>query len=251
MNAKYSPIGPIDVLEALQREGLLGDYLLLLAHDVLKHPRRYQNLVAQIQSRSTFVMMDNSLIELGKAMDFAQVRAAADYVFAQVVVAPDTLQDSNETVSLVNRAISHYSSRDRFRLMLVPQGKTQTEVDNTVERLTKIVHHAGIDVFWGVPRIITNTLGTRLDTINTITQASGEKIHLLGMSKDFGDDVHCLQHPSVMGIDSANPLVMGMHNKILGQHEYAHLDRGGYWDLKELNDHMRENVTTMHKLARG
>lgn len=252
--ARYSPIGNIAVLQHLQHQGLLGDYLLLLTHDILRHKRDYARLVNEIQSKNRMIIVDNSLIELGTALPVAQVIEAASIVHGDVIVLPDVLSDSGGTLQVLQAAYRElqiqYTDGPYPKGMIVSQGRTQEEVNKFVDT----IHDIGINPeWWGVPRIITNTLGSRLPTVEYITDKCNGmcNIHLLGMSQDFSDDLGCLYHPFVAGIDSANPLVMGMHGKVFGQHSYIHLGREGYWDMLGVTTTMAENVKSMHKLARG
>ena len=73
------------------------------------------------------------------------------------------------------------------------------------------------------------------------------QIHLLGMSNNFVDDMACTSMPNVMGIDSANPMVMGYQGiSIWDRVGIEHLPRGDYWECVTLNKCMEDNVDWMN-----
>ena len=254
MHARYSPIAPITLLEELLKaeikvkvgNSILGNYLLLLSHDVLKHPERYEELVLEVRYRydskkglshqETFIIMDNSVVELGKAMDFDDVVEAACVVEADCIMTPDVLGSAAETQDLCTKYMSQLRSSCGFPLMRVPQGKDNAELVQCVDWIRQnLPADEGKPEYWGVPRWITNKIGSRIPITQYITM-TGENVHthLLGMSQNYVDDCRCAKLDDVMGIDSANPLVMGyMHLPV--RKKWIHMDRGNYWDIKHID----------------
>lgn len=244
----YSPIAPIKVLRQLQEEGILGNYLLLLAHDVLEHPREYANLVRPLlRQDDSFIIMDNGVVELGEPMPSHKVLAAADLVSASCIVSPDVIGDFYGTKKLAIRDIPYFLD-ERVEVMAIPQGRCIGEIGayiNWVYERFPSIH------LWGIPRWFATKLGTRqhaIDHINVL-QSDRARIHLLGMSDKLGDDLKCLGMKNVMGIDSANPLVIGRNGLHMSSHDYYHASRGDYWDDPVLCWMSKENVKWMHSEA--
>lgn len=239
--ARYSPVAPISLLQQLHQHNLLGDYLLLLAHDVLEHPEEYLSLTDDVAARyanDLFIIMDNSVIETGAPLPMDKVLQAANIVSANVVVSPDVIGDFESTKILFEDVPHELKQREFGGLMLVPQGDEYKALYDCVDWY---LEHSN-SVYWGVPRWIANTFGTRKFIVDYIADnCSGALIHLLGMSAHLNDDLEVAMHPNVIGIDSANPLVLGLHNV-----QYStggiHLPRGDYWCVKELNEDMVYNV---------
>lgn len=245
--AKYSPVGPIAVLEQLHKYNVLGDYLLLIAPDVIAHPNRYKALVDSLRQTvdDLFIIMDNGVIENGTPLDIQSTLLACDVVKANVVVLPDTLRSREATCKAAVEAAQVV--QDHYDIMAVPQGRTTAEVLSCVEQLRDSIDPK----YWGIPRWMANDFGSRHYAVDAVMHCTrNPHVHLLGMSQRHADDLECSHRIGVSGIDSANPLVMGMHN-IKQAGNFVHLDRnfGGknYWDCTDVNEIMVQNVKTIRK----
>lgn len=249
---QYSPIAPVHILQQLHDRNKLGNYLLLLAHDVLEYPLQYSNLLFDVRSAheadSTFIILDNGVIERGAPLRVDDLLEAASLVDPSCVVAPDVVGDFPATQKLIMTE-GHLIARD-YPIMFIPQGKTIDEIQNCIDWIAASFHGETLrQGFWGVPRWVTNKLGSRRKIIQYLTDSfSPCRIHLLGMSKNLRDDFTCLHSPYVMGIDSANPLVLG-RAEIQMDHfmQYEHLEREDYWKCSRLIGDMEFNVEWMHE----
>jgi hypothetical protein len=100
--ARFAPVVPLAVAQALKNANLLGTYHLLLAHDTLAHPEAYREMYGAhalpVSDDPKCVIMDNSVVELGEAMPFEQVQAAADIVDADFIVAADAFLEAEITI---------------------------------------------------------------------------------------------------------------------------------------------------------
>ncbi len=244
---RYSPIAPIALLENMLGQAIIGNYLLLLAHDVLANQYRYALLLQHIRSvysENVFIMMDNSLVELGEALEAAAVIEAAKVVRADCIMTPDALGGFEETRRLVEVQTDQLLDSG-FDLMRVPQGKDFKELTECVNWLRLQLPAEPLEPeYWGIPRWITNKLGSREPTIAYIN-GTGDietSVHLLGMSEDFNDDMACTQVSGVMGIDSANPVVLGQKGYDISAGFTTHMDRGDYWSHSTLSSLAYRNI---------
>lgn len=211
--AYFAPVCPVHILKQLAAEGSMGTYHLPLAHDVLEHKDEYHNLF--VKSRyADFIsttILDNSVIELGTAVDINVIGEAAKIVHANVIVLPDVLLDAEATVANCKAAIpvwrevmfNIYGSRP-WSFMIVPQGKTPGEFAWCAEQFAN-----DIDIgWWGIPRNYNiKGLGSRRDAVEIVRSInSSRKIHLLGFSDNIVDDVLSARSEHVAGIDSAVPI---------------------------------------------
>ena len=245
---RYSPIAPVHILHELHRQGDLGNYLLLLAHDVLEHPQEYMDLLFEVRedhNDDVFIILDNGTVERGAPVELHEILDAASIVEPSCVVSPDVIGDALATRKLVMQQGSVIAQD--YPLMLIPQGKTKDEIETCIDWMANSFTPNQAP-YWGVPRWFANTFGSRQYCVRYMGHFHSErKMHLLGMSKYMRDDWMCCKAPYVMGIDSANPLVLGyngieMHDMM----EYTHLDRDDYWEQPKLTELMTQNVEWMH-----
>lgn len=249
--AKYAPVGPIAVLEHLQSSGTLGGYLLLLAHDVLAHPRGYTKLVKYAFSAhkgKCFIIMDNSTIELGKPMSANEVIEAALIVNADCVVLPDVPGDFDATKALIKKDFDAFQDAG-ISIMKIPQGKDSAHLVACVDWMYEEVQVIGDTDYWGVPRWITNEIGSRKPIIQYINVRTSYKcsIHLLGMSRNLADDIGCTLLQNIIGIDSANPIVFGQAKKRMAYDVYIHMERGDYWNDTNVHPAVHDNIQYIRK----
>lgn len=241
--AKFGPVAPIQVVEKLT-PGAAGDYHLLLAHDVAENAARYSEYFLKFMNMT--IIMDNSVIELGGAVDLGVVKKACEAVPSTTIVLPDVLLDGKATVDSCSAALETWPNAfrdvlgDRCGFMYVPQGKTLQEWAVSAERLA---HHPLIN-FWGIPR---NLVGQHIDRRDAIDIAyalnPSRRIHLLGFSDDVVADVLSCQDKRVEGIDSAVPL----RAATLGKSMSLGLDlppRGDWWATAEHCSLMDHNIET-------
>ncbi len=245
---RFSPVGPIALLEDLQTERLLGNYLLLLAHDIIAHAERYEKLVSTVRfqgGKETFIILDNSMMELGCSMSTNELQTAHSIVRPNCTILPDILEDGMRTVKYSVQSSDAMAKSGLAPFMAVPQGKSLPEISWCAQQLSLI---SGVE-YWGVPRAIANRFGTRRIMMNVLGfgREAGyritlqQNIHLLGMSNYIADDLHCMVMPGIMGLDSANPLVLGQQGYRLSQ-ELRHTTRGDFWNETRLTQETRDNI---------
>lgn len=248
MPCRYSPVGPIRILECLQDAGVLGNYLLLVAPDVLADDMGYSLLLDNAHdpgNADEFIIMDNGVIERGKALPFDEVLNAAEIALPDCVVMPDVLGEYAATRALVESQINLISDSP-WPLMMVPQGKDLVGIVSCIDWLAREVWPLWPDKnYWGIPRWIANECRTRapvIDYINRLGMEPAPQIHLLGMSDNWADDLNCSIHANVIGIDSANPIVRGIMNHRMETDKPMHVPRGDYWEATEINGTVLENI---------
>jgi hypothetical protein len=233
--AQFAPVAPPNVLRSLRDLGdtIVGRYHLLLAHDVVARPHLYKDLLPD----GSFVIMDNSIIELGHPVDAPTMKRALEIVPSNVVVLPDVIKDYDQTLELSFMAADQYSKfvdPAKTKYMAVPQGQTRAEIIKSALELAYI-DNVGC---WGIPRHITSWEGTRMDFIKWIWEKQetrlkssrwGPFIHLLGFSENMEDDLKCSHLSGVLGIDSAVPVRMGQNKQIIQRTQQAHAPRDDWW----------------------
>jgi hypothetical protein len=217
----FSPICSLAMMDRLRFHACLGRYHLLLAHKVLEDPKGwgtfFKNRARNFNGIKPFVIMDNSLIELGKSLPAEDIARAAECVDATCAVLPDALtngyltaQLSYETAPLLREALPK-----GCKLMGVVQGETWDEYLWCADTL---VRECEVD-YLCVPRITYRMLGSRLPITDYLWELYEKPIHLLGFSEFIPDDIAtAVSCQGVLGIDSTLPLRLGFDGKKLIHH---------------------------------
>src|ERR1700761_753337 len=151
--ARYAPVAPTKLLAKLRRESpnTFGLYHLSLAPDILALPNYYSNLYP----RDAFVIMDNSMIELGHPMEAVDLIKAASYINPRCIILPDVRGESEHTFELSMRAASELKPLG-IPYMAVPQGRTLVQYVRSAARLGNL---PGVK-FFGIGRTTVEDLGS-------------------------------------------------------------------------------------------
>ena len=232
--AKFAPVVPWAVATQLQKRGILGEYHLLLAHDVIKPENidAYRRIYKEnFGGLDRLIIMDNSVIELGHPVPMEHMMLAVRSVQAQVIVLPDVLLDKVSTIKATRKGYDEYFEilDQNKSFMVVPQGGTFEEWKECADIVCKLSA-----VEWvGIARNVQESLGqSRVDAcMYIIKKFPRKKVHLLGFSNNLLDDLAACKLPSVVGIDSAVPIRIAMRERLLiGKNDIPHTPRGDWWD---------------------
>jgi len=257
--AKFAPVAPLNIAINLANLGALGDYHLLLAHDVIAsedNKKEYRELYKPIVDNGGLIIMDNSVVELGGAVNCATVLEAARVVNAEYIVSADAFLDMEGTMNATHRFIQDYYSyqwAEVPRLVGVVQGRT------TAECLMCADLYASIKAFRGIaiPRCLTPVLGSRMPLAIELYKRYSTRFslwHLLGFSDDLVDDVATARLPWIDGIDSAAPLRAGVKGIGFSMPAFDAGPRGSFWEtpnsLANLRRHdIENNVNLVRKVV--
>jgi hypothetical protein len=226
-SANFAPILPVQLLNSLDRIGHLGNYNLVLAHDVLAKPHEYQEVFGTHRdphpARTT--ILDNSLIELGEALDYADLAHAADIVRATHIILPDVLFDRRATIRASQVALHELTkqppSSPPVQYMGVAQGTSLEEYVDCAHTLVEM----GVSAL-GIPKRVRKVLSTRHVLVSACS-GFGVPIHLLGMSNDLTDDIYACHLGHVTGLDSAVPIWLGLQGRLLQNPPARHFEHPG------------------------
>lgn len=252
--AKFAPVAPIRILEQFSKQHILGEYHLLLAHDIVAselNRAAYHEVFGQRKWDGT-VILDNSVIELGTAVDLDEIATAAEACRANVIVLPDVLENGDATVDSITDAYGEWASRfddvlgiDNYLFMIVPQGKTIEQFTECARVLYDFMEEYEQRIMWGIPRNLVKLHGTRKLGINAIQEiddmAHPFPIHLLGFSDNIADDIACAKIAGVGGIDSAVPIRTQEWPKIVSG-ELVAPPRGDWWETTSYRNWMFNNL---------
>lgn len=212
--AKFLPVAPPSVLSALTPENGGATASFMLAHEVVEDPDAYDHHVHWQTFHAD--ILDNSVIELGGAVDLKMIAEAARICSPSVVVLPDVLEDAAATVDAIhNSAEAFRREMSGQRFMVVPQGET---LKDWIQGLEDIAFSPLLNALFDMRHMV---IGIPRNTTGRIVQSRQElvkivnvvmpynDIHLLGFSENMADDfVTAAFSPKVLSIDSAAPLRM-------------------------------------------
>lgn len=226
---KFAPVAPPKMLQTLKEQSALGHYHLLLAHDVLAQADAYTDVFDDAVEQ--FIIMDNSVVELGKPVSSDDMLAAVATIDANLVVLPDYIGDCVKTVIAAKEVADEWATRGLEPFMAVPQGQNLAEMITCANHL---MMHEGV-TSWGVPRAAVATLGSRQSLITALHEIAPEfSIHCLGFSDNLIDDIACARRECVMGIDSAVPIRLGLIGELITLDCSQEVPkRGDYWETAE------------------
>jgi hypothetical protein len=133
---KFGPVAPIQVLEGLFAHDTttFGDYHLLLAHHTVAHSKRFRDLfehvgnVALNTGKEVTVIMDNSIVELGDAVDMQMISDAVNAISFPGIkvypVLPDVMGEGDATRRAVDSSYdAWHGSMPGEGFMAVCQGE--------------------------------------------------------------------------------------------------------------------------------
>lgn len=243
---KFAPVVPPRLATLLRNAEeerkfpILGDYHLLLAHDVAneENEETYAGAYGKGYEDVDFVIMDNSMVELGMPVSRETMKQALTVVRSDCLVLPDVRFDMEATLLMSAQAANEWRDcavlvkNPNKPFMAVPQGNTFEEYATCARQLAEL---EGVGYF-GIPRSVYDKLRTREPlvrflhslSINRITM--DPNIHLLGFTPHLKDDLLCSRMQGVMGIDSAVPARMGQAGILMSPHQGDPGPRGDWWD---------------------
>lgn len=132
-----------------------------------------------------YTILDNSIVELGDAVDIARVCDAAELINADEIILPDVMEDGVATCAKVAEAIDYlfkrYGREWPFKIQAVVQGKTYEEVE---ECFNQLEDNPDIDVI-GIPKHLSNKHPFGRVGFEKLWMHSDKKIHLLGLADTF------------------------------------------------------------------
>ncbi len=257
-SVRFAPVVPSKLAYMMKRQEedfhfpVLGDYHLLLAHDVAED-ERYTEVYCRDDD---FIIMDNSMVELGMPVGPEIMSHALRNVLCDCFVLPDVRYEMQATVEMSKQAAQDWKScrkmvkSDSTPFMAVPQGKDLAEYVECAKELAKI---DGVGYF-GIPRSVYNVLGTRVKLVKELQKipfpfATEQFIHLLGFTNSLLDDIEAAQLEGIMGIDSAVPVRVGQKGQLIHPRMSDPGPRGDFWDREwtHLTTQTMMNVTMMRR----
>lgn len=206
----------IPPLNLLNQYASISDYQMALTHLVERQPG-YAAFYKERARRGDYVILDNSVIELGKSLHVDRLAHAADAIGAKEIILPDVLDDSPGTFVRSRESAEFIRAKygDKYKLMVVPQGKDLREFLRCYEVMAAC---DWVDVI-GIPkrtgRFFESPLGRR-DLISHMVMNKyidqSKPHHLLGIYSNPLEIYYLNIYDWIRGIDSQIPFLAAHHN---------------------------------------
>jgi hypothetical protein len=207
---------PINMLD---RSFEINDYEYCLPH-LLDQNEAYRKHFEDAKESGSYIIMDNSLHELGKAYDTDRLLHWIDVLEPNEFIVPDVWQD--QTATLVNS--KHWMSvelPENTTKVAVVQAKSYHEAYECYDILKtqgyeKIAFSYGADWYcdeFPHPNPLVGKMMGRIMTISKMYKSGlinkNDRVHLLGcaLPQEFG---YYADFPFIESIDTSNPIIHGL-----------------------------------------
>jgi hypothetical protein len=176
---------------------------MLLAHLKDYYPKK--------RNKNCYVIMDNSLIELGGAVDVETVYNAAVQCDVDEFILPDVFQDGAATIKEVNKGIKWLKDNGHLgehNLMAVCQGATLSEFSWCFRELEKIPQIRCI----GIPKIAATLLPEGRPGLERLWRDTQKEIHLLGCWSNLVEFLSYERPAAIRSCDTCIPALLSVHH---------------------------------------
>lgn len=231
-------------------------YHLTLATNILEDPD-YERYYKYRASMGDYVMLDNCAYELGAAISDLQLKMCIKAINPTAMFLPDVRFDSKTTLERVRKAIPIFKDMG-VSLLAVPQGNSLEDVLYCYDELMKMEHIDGFGIYEEIGEV--TGVGRRADFLKLLQdtgRVSETRVyHCLGMEEDVEQVKRLATFPWVMGVDSAKPVVYGIHGIALSQEgplvPYPHRPKN-YFEHKDVQFRsvIHQNITQVQQWASG
>lgn len=180
-----------------------GGYEMYLTHLVEKYSEKFQE---HAKRSKAYKILDNSLIELGSAVDFQRVLDAAEVIGADEVILPDVFRNCVLTLQAVDKALG-FKIPSHLKLMAVCQGEDINNFDHCFYVLNAIPE---IDVI-GIPKVCAKMHPGGRPSFEQLWFNSSKEIHLLGLWYSFMEYTQYLYPDRIRSTDTCQAAFLTKH----------------------------------------
>lgn len=174
-NIKHVPIVPINLLNVIE-----DNYTIHMALAHLTKHSEYKDFYRKQSEKGNFVILDNSIVELGKAVDIDYLLSVAQDIRAHELIFPDVFDDAEKTLQEAKKAMVKFKGITHIRKAAVCQGKNLKEISNCAKELINL----GIDTIC-IPKRSTllnpNARAIITKSIDKLVGQSKVQVHWLGV----------------------------------------------------------------------
>lgn len=148
-----------------------------LTHLVQKYPDTYAE-IARNRDKDCYLMLDNSIVELGESVTLKEILEAADKVQANEVILRDSYPNGPRTIERIKEDIQYLRDNNltnKYKIMAVCHGENIEDFKATFEYINSVPEITCI----GIPKVLSKWCGER-KSLSDIWLNTEKEIHLLG-----------------------------------------------------------------------
>ena len=216
---------------------------MCLTHLVMEYPE-YAEMIKN-RPDNCFVMLDNSIIELGESVTLQDILDAADKVHADEIILRDGYPYANLTQQRIKEDIEYlrkHNLTNKYKIMAVCHGQNEKEFKQTFEFINSIPEITCI----GIPKVLSVWGGDRQNLFH-IWKNTNKELHLLGSWYSLSEMLRLRPEvrERVRSCDTCLPSLLAIQNKHVWEdrkgtinlsQEYPELTPEKYYSvLKEYN----------------
>ena len=209
---------PINMLDQSYE---INDYEYCLPH-LLDQNEKYKDHFYQSKKDGRYIVMDNSLHELGKAYDTDRLLHWIKELEPNEFIVPDVWQDKTSTLVNAKSWMNNYVLPENTTKVAVVQAKSYGEAYECYDILhfhhgyKKIAFSYGADWYdeeFPHPNPLVGKMMGRIMTISQMYKSDiiekGDRVHLLGcaLPQEFS---YYADFPFIESIDTSNPIIHGL-----------------------------------------
>ena len=244
---KLANIVPIPLLK---RYGRLTKYHLVLSY-LVKESEEYADFYKSCSEKGDYIIIDTSVIELGKPLTIQEQLPIAERVGASEVMCADYPMDKDRTLEATANDLSKIPKDFPYKIFAVAQGKNFAELVECYKELIKfdridtIGFSFTMSIFWKVP--VDRYAFTEYLVKSELLDKTKE-YHLLGTG--FSGQEISLQSKFkwLRGVDSRLAVIQGLDNKTVSE---TRTTRSFDFYSSEDNPLILNNIKTLKKWAKG
>lgn len=211
----------------LWQEMFTQDIVMCLTHLVMKYPE-YAEMIKN-RPNNCFVMLDNSIIELGESVTLQDILDAAEKVHADEIILRDGYPYAELTRQRIKEDIDYLRKHNlttKYKIMAVLHGQNLEEFKQTFKFVNSIPEISTL----GIPKVLCKWLPSRSRAeLASIFTQTDKQIHLLGSWFNLQEEIEwpVEYRNKIRSIDTCLPSYYIISGKDISE------DRDGTIDLEK------------------
>ena len=198
---------------------------MCLTHLVQRYPE-YKEMIKN-RPENCYVILDNSIVELGESVSLQDILNAADDVHANEIILRDAYPNGPRTIERIKEDIQYLKDNNligKYKIMAVCHGENLEEFKQTFEFINSTPE---IDVI-GIPKVLSKWVGER-SKLSNIFMNTNKQLHFLGSWYSLKEllDLPKNVWDKVRSCDTCLPSLYVIQNKHVWE------DRDGTIDLEK------------------